>query len=631
MSKSMFLLYKITGNRLSLLVVVTLIIACSRRVEAYEFVLFGRPAHLFITDSIEIRYHNLSEPLVANSNQPRGSPLNPFSGIEHFIRQYGNNRLTFTRSGSGQAYADIFNRINIIFSYMRFQIGVRVDSSFFLNAPQPFDESQPELMGCKSCANNYLQRPVSPTGLEKIFLRYTDRHVDLTLGDFYVTFGRGLSLAIRKIDPLGTDTTILGAKIIVGSVFGPVALKFTGFSGVSNIQNVDAATGLFEQDPFDVLAGGRIEATILRHIILGFHVVGGLQHNPAATDALNIGTPLQTCLPGSASACYAVGRIMYGVSLEAIEILKDLSLYFESASLVRKYREGILPDGFEASTQGRPSLAFYGNLNYTPGPDTSIQIEGKWYQFFDPWQASTQGQPFRNITYNLPPTVERPLTELEDPQSNIRGIRLLITQRLTRAVFLSFSDALFFQEQFGGDAGIVSHSLTIHDPYFGLQIFWKDRSSHLWVDGGYRYEQDDQTQKSHKTTITLNWDLVQVLPRGWSLDTQGLVLLRSKASEPDWTEGSASLGFKRSPILSAAVGLEWSTRQSVRYEVGTEYPEYGLFPFASLRGNFFAFRRYQSSVALFAGGQRGGLRCLSGVCRLFPEFRGVRLDMTLRF
>jgi hypothetical protein len=38
-----------------------------------------------------------------------------------------------------------------------------------------------------------------------------------------------------------------------------------------------------------------------------------------------------------------------------------------------------------------------------------------------------------------------------------------------------------------------------------------------------------------------------------------------------------------------------------------------------------------SSVRLFVGSARGGLKCVSGVCRTFPPFEGVKLTATLRF
>ena len=38
-----------------------------------------------------------------------------------------------------------------------------------------------------------------------------------------------------------------------------------------------------------------------------------------------------------------------------------------------------------------------------------------------------------------------------------------------------------------------------------------------------------------------------------------------------------------------------------------------------------------SSLRLFVGSARGGLKCVSGVCRAFPPFDGARLTATLRF
>ncbi len=37
-----------------------------------------------------------------------------------------------------------------------------------------------------------------------------------------------------------------------------------------------------------------------------------------------------------------------------------------------------------------------------------------------------------------------------------------------------------------------------------------------------------------------------------------------------------------------------------------------------------------TSLALFGGGNRPGLKCVSGVCRDFPAFQGVRLEFVLR-
>jgi hypothetical protein len=38
-----------------------------------------------------------------------------------------------------------------------------------------------------------------------------------------------------------------------------------------------------------------------------------------------------------------------------------------------------------------------------------------------------------------------------------------------------------------------------------------------------------------------------------------------------------------------------------------------------------------NNVKIFAGQQRGGLKCVNGVCKVFPPFEGVRAELTMRF
>jgi Family of unknown function (DUF6029) len=87
-------------------------------------------------------------------------------------------------------------------------------------------------------------------------------------------------------------------------------------------------------------------------------------------------------------------------------------------------------------------------------------------------------------------------------------------------------------------------------------------------------------------------------------------------SQP-WHEGENYLALKVSPKYVFSQGFEYTslTGQPAVYFNG------------SARYNF----RSDSSVVLLVGEQRGGLRCVSGVCRIFPAFEGARLELTMRF
>ncbi len=102
-------------------------------------------------------------------------------------------------------------------SWNHFTLGLRWDADLYAQTPQigqqlvdaqcPAGLNPPP--GCIVTASSqegplsqryqtHLYDPVK--GLEKMFLGYSNTWVDVTLGDSYVSLGRGLVLAIRKLD-----------------------------------------------------------------------------------------------------------------------------------------------------------------------------------------------------------------------------------------------------------------------------------------------------------------------------------------------------------------------------------------------------------------------------------------------
>ena len=112
------------------------------------------------------------------------------------------------------------------------------------------------------------------------------------------------------------------------------------------------------------------------------------------------------------------------------------------------------------------------------------------------------------------------------------------------------------------------------------------------------------------TTITVNNPNVRLLPVGRPFATAVVY--------PTWVEGDAYFALKWTPHLVASVGWEFSTRPSPK-----------------LNENFFnGALQYNittaSSIRVFVGGTRGGLKCISGICRDFPPFTGARLEVVVR-
>ena len=78
--------------------------------------------------------------------------------------------------------------------------------------------------------------------------------------------------------------------------------------------------------------------------------------------------------------------------------------------------------------------------------------------------------------------------------------------------------------------------------------------------------------------------------------------------------------------LSVNLPPAWSITGQVEYltDAATTHP---TFP-----GMFVQWKPDSASfVRLFVGRSKGGLKCSGGVCRVFPDFEGVKLETTLRF
>src|SRR5262249_30558772 len=81
--------------------------------------------------------------------------------------------------------------------------------------------------------------------------------------------------------------------------------------------------------------------------------------------------------------------------------------------------------------------------------------------------------------------------------------------------------------------------------------------------------------------------------------------------------------------LQQLVAVDWAARLTIG--AGFEYTGNPQFPSTYFNGSVgYAFSS-SSNIALFARQRRGGLRCVPGVCRIYPPFEGVRLDATFRF
>ncbi len=93
---------------------------------------------------------------------------------------------------------------------------------------------------------------------ERISLRWQRRGITLEGGDFYQVFGRAMTLAFRKVDPIGLDNALRGGRFEIDRDRYTVR----GFAGLANPQNLDPISLAVFNDPGDFLTGASLAARV---------------------------------------------------------------------------------------------------------------------------------------------------------------------------------------------------------------------------------------------------------------------------------------------------------------------------------------------------------------------------------
>jgi hypothetical protein len=565
-----------------------------------------------------------------------------------------------------QGWGVWLNKLNGQLSAGRFTVGLRLDSSLYWRTPlsrercdgpdcefKPSDEPKLRLSDSTRFRDQVY--------LAKIWASYKAPGVELTVGDAYVQFGRGLTLSLRKVDELGVDTTVRGIKVSAQKSF--FAVQAT--AGFLNPTRVDEATGsaLFPSKalPGDsrgstpVYGSDRVygaEFTVGRGlpIVLGtravrftrcapypYDVAGGLPR----TDTGFFSSPLGTCaeadvslwlpnLPTTTSPVRQTDLNLVGQSVEVPNLWGHGSLYLEGAIQSRDPQTGGEPKELSGN-------ALYGALNTSFGKLTST-FEVKSYRNFHPVSASIDSRvaAFGVAQYSSVPTVEPIIQDSMFGFFNVcvNGGKLRNDYRLNKA-FLVFGAAGYFHsktavqggscDRFGRTTSSAEDTSTvIWDGLAGFE--WrldKERSQILFSVGARNDRRDNGTPFYNERA--LNYSASVFVSGPYSLEFIGRHRIRFQEDENvrngitsvPWIQGFHQTAFKIAPKWVITQGIDYTT----------------LLGFSTLYFNGALLYRFnsQTNIKLFVGQQQGGLRCANGVCRVFPAFEGARAEFTLRF
>jgi thiol-disulfide isomerase/thioredoxin len=409
--------------------------------------------------------------------------------------------------------------------------------------------------------------------VERFSLDFEGEALRARVGDGYAMIGHGLSLSLRRIDPLGLDTTLRGGRARVQRGSTEVLL----LAGTTNNQNLDPITFAVQDDVRDVLGGFQIRFNLNEALWLSPHAV--VAH-----------------LPGASFSGRDVQQGQAGLAGQLKSPLLNLS--FDGAA------------GLKSEGEGTPDLPWA----------LWIAATGDWRRFS--WLVDAKayrlwelGRREENLLYHEPPTLER-----DDQQVPGNADALGPRTRLTLRIFpwlSAFSNLLGYR--YTQDQTPAWRGHWAFHGYGGAQMEMKNGVV-AQIQSGLRREM--RPNGEFKLSLW-HLDIDATSPIGRRLAISAKWNHRSETRQVfsgprPFVRGLAILGLALPNIVTLSALYGYTTEISTQpvHHPGAE------LAFVLPKGGLLRF---------FAGRLTGGRVCVSGTCRQLPPFEGVRTDFVLRF
>ncbi len=584
----------------------------------------------------------------------------------------GDNRNSRTGDVSRELddeWGMVYNRLNAHATSGNWRFSTRVDGAWFYTSRSPTEVALSMLpRDASRDGYTFTQRDLDlfvnkfyETGSErntrftnwvypsKYALEYVTPDFDVAAGDFYAQFGRGLVLSVRKQDELSSDNTIRGLRLGLQSKLAQWRVKFTGVAGALNPLRLDASSGRYlAVDTAHLSSLQRVTQAGMPRMVANDFVA-----NPRPTylpdsvwgTELELRSPIgklsvqgvrfsRDCLEQQ-DGCDTLGGDLVraaphitqgGIAAEVPSLWQHAAFYVEYA-----YQHLSPTQGHDAH-QGH---ALYMSLDVSTGSFTGA-LEAKHVRGYQTVRANIdtgRAPEFNSVVYNVVPTTE-PIwndTQFENFSTCVSGGRARADVDTGRNVGV-FGWLAYYQSY--GELGPAEcdprreNRTETWDVAQGIEAGFDGGKSNASLMLGSRFDDASTpltTPSGDAATafyreLYLRYDVVQWIGGGNSIQLQGWHRRRRQ-----------SLGGPELPWLQGVTttALQWGSAWN--FAIGIEYDQNPAFPASYFNGQLRYTFPSSDNVSLFVGQQQGGLRCVSGVCRVFPPFEGARLEATMRF
>ncbi len=435
--------------------------------------------------------------------------------------------------------------------------------------------------------------------LERLTVRYSLGDWTLTAGDFYRQVGRGIALSIRKVDEAGLDVTLRGGDLQWESDDHRLGV----FAGLTNPVNIDTISQSFIEDTDDIVVGSDWEYLGLDIVNVGLYAV--FVH------------PSERLLPGQRDFTFSEG-----ITLSSPGLTDWLSIYAELGAQRTQLAGAVTTGRGVGDTILANAFAAYMavDMNFSEiGPgDVILLLEALALDDYEV-KGSRNSSLGSRFDYNFAPTLERIDQEVFD-NTDVRGARARLEYAIPDPELVFFANSMVRINHLD-EPGQVE---MFHN-YGGFDLGWQEGISRVVISAGARREVSDEV--TFKAINHVEVDLTQHIGAGFSLHIASNVEDRL-LDETKFLRGSTFLGGDIQDLGGLTFEFGYDTQD----------------PSPEVRNLFFAGILALDLGALIGdevvegvdlratvGTQRGGIKCISGVCREFPAFAGGRLEIVGRF
>lgn len=617
-------------------------------------------------------------------------------------------------------YFEFYNRLYARVDYWKFRASVRLDSAVYAQeldrqGVQDLIRDRIGEAGDLSLENR-LNRELHSRYTDLIYpaklsLRFKHKRFEATLGDFYVHLGRGMVFSVRKVDELGVDTTIRGAKVKGGFKTGGVNVQGMAFAGLLNPLRVDVPNGRilhgtgspfffgFPQAgdfPFFEATGNdtfeeRLEPAVPSYIedtVVGGNVTVAPKF---ATFEANVATMFRQANSRDNANCILAGNdpsvcasefpvfrnpeatrshdrlITYSGVIRIPTIEKVFDAYVEVAGQHQQQGQfSVGDDGQLLQVDDLNGYGIYANVNVHAGP-ASFTVEGKHYQRFFPLGANidlvnpgTSAPEYNIIFYSRPPTIAPIYTQfLGSPDICMTGGRVRTDVSLSDdfklygwgGYYRSLSEANPINNECRttrnapNPADPGGPTIEVDAPELVTNTVDLAGGTDFKVDGGRSHyivwvggrDQQHTVPVRGSTAIPpltifyreayIRYDITQHLAGDFSITALGFHQRRYEPAivERPWHEGENLLSLNYNPNFAFIFGFEYLTRPG--------FPDTyfnGAIQYRSKSDEHW-YDQVFNTVTAYVGQRRSALRCIGGVCRLYPAFEGARFELVSVF